>query len=559
MTFAQDVLDALAPMLYDEPTPITNLNLNGGFGADMAGYTTFTATTSIINTDGIIVPRCCEVTSTGAGGQINANNPQPIVGAPIAVKTYTASIYVKAVGSSIGKSIHFQMNCNGGAFGNAGIASADVVLTDKWQRIAITGTVDHTDRTALIWFAGYNGGVTGDKFRITACQLEEGSIASDYVDTAGVPVTSAGPLTTYITGIAQPFELVEEWASDTDDDIGWSLLLDIDRAPDEALPWLAQIVGMTLDTSLSVADQRIQIHQANNWKRGTPGAIQAAPLPYLTGSKTVILRERFDGTSVDAPYYMQVATLASETPPEDFATTNLHTNPSYEVNAGGVSNEANMTINGVVNAIGTGAVRPVDGVGALSVFTTGASGSGGSLSLFRQDGSRIPVTAGQVYTWSFHTWMAAFYAPGRSVRAWLLWYDAGGASIGATLVSATTPISATQATRIALTATAPSNAVTARTGWELTSSVTANEVYLIDAIQFEQNPVATPFTTTSRPIGQGPVGAAIRAQKPAGIILTYTILSGQDFLTLRTNYATFQAVKNAYLTLNGVRSNVPGT
>lgn len=126
--------------------------------------------------------------------------------------------------------------------------------------------------------------------------------------------TTGNALADYVTGVSQPFELVEEWASDTDTDIGWSLLLDIDRAPVEALPWLAQIVGLKLNTALSVADQRQQIHNTPNWKRGSPGAMKAAPAPFLTGTKTVILRERYDGSGNDAPYDIEVITYTAETP-----------------------------------------------------------------------------------------------------------------------------------------------------------------------------------------------------------------------------------------------------
>lgn len=125
--------------------------------------------------------------------------------------------------------------------------------------------------------------------------------------------STGNALTDFITGISQPFELVEEWASDTDTKVGWSLLLDVDRCPLEALPWLAQIVGLRLNTALSEADQRQQIEDAPNWKRGTPGAMKAAPMPYLTGTKTVIIRERYDGSGNDAPYAIQATTYSSET------------------------------------------------------------------------------------------------------------------------------------------------------------------------------------------------------------------------------------------------------
>lgn len=144
------------------------------------------------------------------------------------------------------------------------------------------------------------------------------SYAQDVLDALApmlyAEVSTGDALTDYVTGLSLPFELVETWASDTDTHIGWSLLLDVDRCPVEALPWLAQIVGLKLNTGLSVADQRQQIHDAPNWKRGTPGAMRAAPAPYLTGAKTVILRERYDGSGNDAPYYIEAITYTAETP-----------------------------------------------------------------------------------------------------------------------------------------------------------------------------------------------------------------------------------------------------
>lgn len=143
------------------------------------------------------------------------------------------------------------------------------------------------------------------------------SFAQDVLDALApmlyAEADTGSALTDYATGVSLPFELVEEWVSDTDTDIGWSLLLDVDRCPVEALPWLAQIVGLSLDTALSEADQRQQIEDVSNWKRGTPGAIIGAPAPYLTGTKTVVLRERYDGSGNDAPYDFEVITLSTET------------------------------------------------------------------------------------------------------------------------------------------------------------------------------------------------------------------------------------------------------
>lgn len=122
---------------------------------------------------------------------------------------------------------------------------------------------------------------------------------------------SGDDLATYLTSFGNVLiQEVEDYASDDPDTgvIGWSLLVDITRAPDKALPWLAQFVGVKLDSGLSLANQRQQIIDAANWKRGTPQALKDAPKPFLTGTKTVIFRERFGG-----PGKLTVITYTSET------------------------------------------------------------------------------------------------------------------------------------------------------------------------------------------------------------------------------------------------------
>lgn len=90
---------------------------------------------------------------------------------------------------------------------------------------------------------------------------------------------------------------------------GWSQALDINRAPDEALPWLGQFVGVDVNIGMAAVDQRQQIRDVSGWKRGTRAALFGAPAPYLTGTKTVLFRERFP----DA-YSFEVITYTAETP-----------------------------------------------------------------------------------------------------------------------------------------------------------------------------------------------------------------------------------------------------
>lgn len=53
--------------------------------------------------------------------------------------------------------------------------------------------------------------------------------------------------------------------------------------------------------------------------------------------------------------------------------------------------------------------------------------------------------------------------------------------------------------------------------------------------------------------------ADILEQKPAGIVLTYSVLDGQDFQTLLDNHALFSNVYADYATFEGVVEDIPGT
>jgi len=51
---------------------------------------------------------------------------------------------------------------------------------------------------------------------------------------------------------------------------------------------------------------------------------------------------------------------------------------------------------------------------------------------------------------------------------------------------------------------------------------------------------------------------ALLAQKPGGIVLHYATVTGQDYLILQTNHATYADVKAAYATYYGVKTDTPG-
>lgn len=113
-----------------------------------------------------------------------------------------------------------------------------------------------------------------------------------------------------IGGRLQP---IEDVIRDTpDDDPGWSIVVDVDRAPLSWLPWLAQLGGVRLPQAMSEADQRTYIQSAPSQRRGSPSAIEEAAKLSLTGTKQVYFTERHGSA-----YRLTIVTLASETPDPD--------------------------------------------------------------------------------------------------------------------------------------------------------------------------------------------------------------------------------------------------
>lgn len=126
-------------------------------------------------------------------------------------------------------------------------------------------------------------------------------------------------LALYLGALGTMFQIVEDYARDqvlgSVVAPGWSQLVDIDRCPTEALPWLAQFVGVITRAGLSDAAQRDRIRSTSGWTRGTVGAIVGAAQQYLAGSKTVILRERDPAACAAQPAYgLTVITYTAETP-----------------------------------------------------------------------------------------------------------------------------------------------------------------------------------------------------------------------------------------------------
>lgn len=120
----------------------------------------------------------------------------------------------------------------------------------------------------------------------------------------------------FVNAATQAYELVESWVRDTPDGPGWSLLLDVERCPPEALGWLAQFVGVRLLKNASDEANRERIAATDGFHRGTLAAIKAAAQATLVGNRSVFVTER-DHDPADTPdyaYYLTVETYRGQTP-----------------------------------------------------------------------------------------------------------------------------------------------------------------------------------------------------------------------------------------------------
>lgn len=99
---------------------------------------------------------------------------------------------------------------------------------------------------------------------------------------------------------------------------GWARLFRVDdpvACPAWALPWVCQFAGIDPD-GMSEQDIRDAISLPANLLRGTTASISRVVKQTLTGTKTLIIRERFDpdNPNDDSPYHLTLITRTSETP-----------------------------------------------------------------------------------------------------------------------------------------------------------------------------------------------------------------------------------------------------
>ena len=317
------------------------------------------------------------------------------------------------------------------------------------------------------------------------------------------------PLAVYVGALGAMFQIVDDLARDQvlpDGTIapGWSQAVDITRAPSSGLAWLAQFVGGVTQIGLTDAEQRNYIKQVGGWSRGTTNAMLNAILPLLTGNQTVIFVER-NGTN-DTIWDFESGT-------ESWVL----------VNGAAISQDATQFRGG-----GAHSLKIAGGTTAFS----GAKSPAQTVTANTKLGARgsILVPAGQ-------TWRAVISDLTHSVNIAYVNIVGTGYWQEFALSGETT--------------LASSNVVILVDNNGGTTAVNVN----IDDVHwtFDGPYALTVITRTAETPSTAAVLAALLAQKPAGIILTYAATTGFTYLELRADQATYTSTRSYYTNYQNLR------
>lgn len=90
----------------------------------------------------------------------------------------------------------------------------------------------------------------------------------------------------------------------------WGVIFDPERCPPEALPFLSQFDGAIFTPEMGGEAQRNAIKVPEAFSRGRLASIEAVAKRRLTGTKSVIVTERYTGNA----WRLRVETIEAETP-----------------------------------------------------------------------------------------------------------------------------------------------------------------------------------------------------------------------------------------------------
>lgn len=368
---------------------------------------------------------------------------------------------------------------------------------------------------------------------------------------------------------------IEDVIRDTDTHVGWGKIMDPDAAPAEWLPWLAQFVGVRFTDQIPEAERRALIKDTPGFRRGTPAAIRGAVQALLTGDKTVYFVER-QGSA----YGLSVSTLESETPESDRATVNQITNPSAETNIFGWG--ALVGSGGVITAPAARITSDKRfGTACVAASANGFTSPPGNnvLQLFPNSSARAVVVPGQKVRFRVSGKIAAGLAMVGDVRC-----DIGFSTSGAAFITQVTgsltpangnwqdlvftvggldytvaPATAAFAYGALVALSGPGvNAIDTLTmyadGGFMTVDQELPSVYADgDSAGWAWN--GTPHASTSRRIATTKVRDAALKQKPAGIVLTHTVIQGADYAALASTHTDYADIASTFTSYAEIPTN----
>lgn len=123
-------------------------------------------------------------------------------------------------------------------------------------------------------------------------------------------LTEGEHLRLLVDAVLAPVDRIHSIAgSGEDDEPGWSMPFDLERAPLGVLPWTAQFVGSTIVPAMSDSDARSAIRTPDGFSRGLERAMRAAGERTLTGSRRLIIYPR-----IPDPFTVYIRSLHIETP-----------------------------------------------------------------------------------------------------------------------------------------------------------------------------------------------------------------------------------------------------
>lgn len=111
--------------------------------------------------------------------------------------------------------------------------------------------------------------------------------------------------------VAGKLDLLWSYLIDDETDLpAWSVIFNPETAPAETLPYLAQFGGAVLTPEMTEEARRKAIQTPEAFSRGRLASLEAVAKRRLTGTKTILVTERYTGNA----WRLRIESLESETP-----------------------------------------------------------------------------------------------------------------------------------------------------------------------------------------------------------------------------------------------------